>query len=164
MALMIGEKVVSNKKSSYRRFHWWTQGFGLVCGLLGFSAIYVNKDRMGKDHITSWHSITGLATLALCIVVGGFGFFVKVLLPKGDRFARFRGQIRSLFWLHRLVGFITALTMLLCVGLAFDSLWAQAVMPISLRYSSMGLLIATACIGIYAKLERFLVAGIIKSE
>ncbi|CAN0587491.1 unnamed protein product, partial [Ectocarpus sp. 12 AP-2014] len=39
----------------------------LASMLGGLYAIYTNKDRMGKNHWTSWHSWAGVLALALWV-------------------------------------------------------------------------------------------------
>jgi len=52
-----------------------------VVGLAGWYAIYLNKERMGKPHLTSYHSYTGVACLGF-FVMGAVGSYFA-LHPDG---------------------------------------------------------------------------------
>ena len=48
--------------------HLWLNAFGTVCWLLGFFAIYANKNKLGKSHFSTTHGTIGMwSTLALVV-------------------------------------------------------------------------------------------------
>ena len=62
-------------RSQYMNIHVILEVMSLICFLLGFYSIYLNKDNLGKPHFTSWHGILGLIQLiAICaqVVIGTF--------------------------------------------------------------------------------------------
>jgi len=62
-------------RSQYMNIHIILEVMSLICFLLGFYSIYLNKDNLGKPHFTSWHGILGLIQLiAICaqVVIGTF--------------------------------------------------------------------------------------------
>lgn len=57
-----------------QQLHSVLSNLGLFMMLGGLYAIYANKERMGKQHWTTWHAYAGLLTLALWaanIIVAG---------------------------------------------------------------------------------------------
>lgn len=52
------------------QFHLYTQIAAIVCTAIGFVAVYVNKNLLGKHHFKSYHGICGLAVMILVFVVG----------------------------------------------------------------------------------------------
>ena len=48
--------------------HLWLNAFGTACWLLGFFAIYANKNKLGKSHFSTTHGTIGMwSTLALVV-------------------------------------------------------------------------------------------------
>uniref|UniRef100_F6QDK5 ascorbate ferrireductase (transmembrane) n=2 Tax=Ciona intestinalis TaxID=7719 RepID=F6QDK5_CIOIN len=58
------------------RIHWILQTCAVVSGILGFSAIVINKIRNNKEHFKSWHGTFGLITVIYVIVQALFGIFL----------------------------------------------------------------------------------------
>eukprot|EP00873_Tetraselmis_striata_P023085 jgi/Tetstr1/443349/TSEL_031364.t1 len=60
--------------------HGLVQGAALVLLAAGYYAIYLNKERLGKPHLTSYHSKFGLATALLTVgsALGGVLSFRKL--------------------------------------------------------------------------------------
>ncbi|XP_002124697.2 transmembrane reductase CYB561D2 [Ciona intestinalis] len=58
------------------RIHWILQTCAVVSGILGFSAIVINKIRNDKEHFKSWHGTFGLITVIYVIVQALFGIFL----------------------------------------------------------------------------------------
>lgn len=52
---------------SASQLHSALSNLAVVSMLGGMYAIYTNKENMGKDHWTSWHSWAGILAAALCV-------------------------------------------------------------------------------------------------
>ncbi|XP_076824000.1 transmembrane reductase CYB561D2-like [Clavelina lepadiformis] len=85
MCLMVEAILVFNPESSLLlkasrktkvRVHWTLQTCAVVCGLLGFVTIVLNKIQNSKEHFKSWHGMFGLITIIYCVVQAGFGVFL----------------------------------------------------------------------------------------
>jgi len=55
--------------------------YAILAGMLlvfgGFAAIYINKERLGKDHFTSWHGILGVITITYACLQSLLGAMAK---------------------------------------------------------------------------------------
>jgi len=73
---MMGSAIVTKKLGGYTntKVHGMLASLGVVMTLGGLYVIFANKVRMGKPHLTSYHSQAGIITMAGCItvmIVGG---------------------------------------------------------------------------------------------
>lgn len=73
---MMGSSAAIKKLGGYSntKMHGILSSGGLLLAFAGLYVIYVNKERMGKDHITTTHALAGIVTLAgavLPAVAGG---------------------------------------------------------------------------------------------
>lgn len=87
------------------KYHWVIQVLSAVCIHLGFSSIFYNKVRNGKDHFVSWHGKIGLAAVimtTLQAVAGSSLIYYNVgLLNPGGLTLALRKKM------HALVGALT---------------------------------------------------------
>ncbi|KAF8566476.1 hypothetical protein P879_04321 [Paragonimus westermani] len=62
------------------KWHWIVQCTASMLLILGGAAIYVNKNRSGKSHFTTWHGLCGLLTLLYVAMqlLAGFVFHWKL--------------------------------------------------------------------------------------
>jgi len=89
------------------QYHMAVSGAAVLCVLVGFYAIYANKNRSEKPHFVSWHGLGGLATVALMVgshVGGLFSFRALGLMPLLPDFLQTR--IKGI---HRFAGSVTFL-------------------------------------------------------
>lgn len=99
-------------------FHWILQGIAVTLASFGFTAIYMNKVNLGKDHFHSTHAKWGLWT---------FIFTHSVVL--GGIWAKYSFQLRSFLkpitskLIHSFFGTITFLMAMITICLAFYSKW-----------------------------------------
>lgn len=87
------------------KYHQVLMNLALACILVGFYAIYSNKERNGKPHFVSWHGLGGLATVVLAAgtFVGGlFSFRALGLMPLLPTFLQTR--IKTI---HKFAGAVT---------------------------------------------------------
>lgn len=61
-------KSLSHKQRT--QFHLYCQIAGIVCTIIGFIAIYVNKNLHGKHHFYTYHGICGLIVVIFVSLVG----------------------------------------------------------------------------------------------
>jgi len=54
-------------------YHGYSMGAGVLCSLLGFAAIYYNKELIGKPHFATTHGFYGLLSLAAFFTVNVVG-------------------------------------------------------------------------------------------
>lgn len=62
------------------KYHRLFQLAMIACTIIGFSAIYLNKESNNQPHFTSWHSLSGGIACFLVNMVG----FSQILLPRYD--------------------------------------------------------------------------------
>mgnify|MGYP001989933106 FL=1 len=89
------------------QYHMAVSGAAVLCVLVGFYAIYANKNRSEKPHFVSWHGLGGLATVALMVgshAGGVFSFRALGFMPLLPDFLQTR--IKGI---HRLAGSVTFL-------------------------------------------------------
>ena len=55
--------------------HWITMSVAVVCMVIGQLAIAINKDRQGKEHLTTWHGRLGALTVLYSIAQAFGGVF-----------------------------------------------------------------------------------------
>mmetsp|Transcript_38260 Transcript_38260/g.108170 ORF Transcript_38260/g.108170 Transcript_38260/m.108170 type:complete len:203 (+) Transcript_38260:117-725(+) len=74
---------ISERKASYWR-HMILTGLGVMLATAGGAAIYLNKEGLGKEHLTSIHGMAGAATtmVAMGISMGGSAIFFKLIPTK----------------------------------------------------------------------------------
>ncbi|XP_078595293.1 transmembrane reductase CYB561D2-like [Branchiostoma floridae x Branchiostoma japonicum] len=72
--------MINAMRKSKVRFHWILQAGAVVCAVGGLMAIYLNKERMGKDHFVSWHGLIGVTTVVFSVVQSMGG--INLLYPK----------------------------------------------------------------------------------
>lgn len=102
----------TSQKKTAASLHGLLQSLALVFSLAGFTAIYVNKDRLLKEHFITNHALFGCTTV--------FIFFFQVLfgitVAYGPRrlFQRI-GQAR-IIRIHRVAGYVS-------IALLWSTLW-----------------------------------------
>lgn len=91
----------------------------VAAALVGFAAIYANKNRHGKDHFTTWHSWAGLVALTMFAMNASGGLLSSLVIRK------------SWVWrdpLHRLSGTLAVLSGAVAAALGVSSGWGQSVL------------------------------------
>jgi len=118
--------------------HWALQAAGLTLAILGFLAIWRNKEDGGKLHFTTYHGLTGILTLAFLVLqaVGGNVANFSVALSKNISLIRPR-QVKAA---HRSAGALALAATSASVFLALFSFWFNAVTPSVLGWWSAALL------------------------
>lgn len=92
--------------------HWLLNGLGLLSILIGYAAIYYNKENNGKPHLTTYHGIIGVCTIGYTVVQFIAGHNLTIL----NRFIRKLIPYNSLAIYHATSG--TFLFVLACTSLS----------------------------------------------
>ena len=98
--------IVKYTRKTKVRYHWVFMLLGIACALLGFLAIYTNKNRRGAPHFTTWHGKVGLGTIIYAVLqcCAGTLLLYPYVLPKSLKL----GQMKAY---HATSGlFLTTLT------------------------------------------------------
>lgn len=69
--------VNATKKSTKITWHWIFQALVISLCAVGFTVVYYNKNRLGKNHFTTWHSWIGLLTIIATTIIALGGLFAK---------------------------------------------------------------------------------------
>ncbi|KAG0325023.1 hypothetical protein BGZ99_001120 [Dissophora globulifera] len=102
----------SSEKKLARTLHGLFHTLALVLSLCGFTAIYVNKDRLQKPHFHTNHALFGCTTVSLFFLQVVFG--IAVAYGPRALFA-WIGHAR-ITRIHRISGYIS-------IGLLWSTLW-----------------------------------------
>ncbi|EDQ86531.1 uncharacterized protein MONBRDRAFT_38409 [Monosiga brevicollis MX1] len=115
---------VFNGKKAYNQtvwFHFVLNALAAACILLGFVAIYTNKETKGKTHWKSWHGTIGFYTFVLIMgmTIGNISF----LFP--DQMVRAVGPktVKKIKLVHRIVGTLAYVFVMFEMFLAYYSNW-----------------------------------------
>jgi len=120
--------------------HIAAQSVGAACIAAAFVVIFVNKERFGKQHFTSWHGCFGLLGFVLACVntlmvrdTAGVGacdskFHSLATMVQGVSRRFFPGKLRRA---HNVVGCVTLAVGSLALFSGFRSAWAQRVLELS---------------------------------
>lgn len=67
---MMGSAAIIKKKGGYSntKTHGIISSLGLLTSFAGLYVIYENKERMGKEHITTTHALCGIITISLAVM------------------------------------------------------------------------------------------------
>lgn len=109
--------------------HWKLQAAGGTIILLGFLSIFINKNRWGKDHFTSWHGYFGLWT---CLLVAG--------TMCGGIIAKYAYQMRQyvapviIKSIHSAFGIGTYIFALFTLSLGLTSDWMHGHVTVGITY------------------------------
>ena len=92
--------------------HWLLNVLGAISILIGYAAIYYNKENHEKPHLTTWHSWIGVGTIGFTLVQVAAGHNLTVL----NRFIRRFIPYNTLAIYHATSG--TFLFVLACTSLS----------------------------------------------
>lgn len=100
--------------------HWILQTSALILITIAQTCIYLNKDRLGKEHYQTTHSLFGLTTYLLTVLtsIGGVG-------------AKYSFQIKKFVKpvvikiIHSFAGLLTYLLAVVTIGLGINQFWDQ---------------------------------------
>lgn len=98
--------------------HWVLQAAALVSTTLGFAAIFFNKIKLGKEHFHTLHSIFGLVTYILTVVVACGGIWTKYSFPLRKYFKPVYSKI-----IHTFMGVVVFCLGVITASLAIFSEW-----------------------------------------
>jgi cytochrome b-561 domain-containing protein 2 len=60
--------------------HWTFNTLAILCTLIGYICIYINKDQNSKQHLVSWHGIIGFITVIYTCLQWFAGHFLTLFL------------------------------------------------------------------------------------
>ncbi|KAI8599799.1 eukaryotic cytochrome b561-domain-containing protein [Dissophora ornata] len=102
----------SSQRKTSKTLHGLLHTLALILSLLGYTAIYVNKERLQKEHLRSNHGLFGCTTVLIFSLQVVFG----VAVAYGPRsLFRWIGHSR-IIRIHRISGYIS-------IGLLWLTLW-----------------------------------------
>ncbi|KAF9215827.1 hypothetical protein BGZ59_000191 [Podila verticillata] len=101
-----------SQKRLARTIHGLVQILAMIFSLLGFTAIYVNKDLLGKEHFHTNHALFGCTTVFIFFLQVLFGCFVGYA-PRSV--LQWIGQAR-IVRIHRIAGYVS-------IALLWITLW-----------------------------------------
>lgn len=118
-AILILQPVKASQKKTAAILHGYLQSLALILSLAGFTAIYVNKDRLLKEHFVTNHALFGCTTV--------FIFFFQVLFGTviaygpSSLFQQI-GQAR-IIRIHRITGYASIASLWATLWLATLTNW-----------------------------------------
>jgi len=114
-----------------------------MCAFAGLAAIYVNKERSGKDHFTTWHGLIGIITMVYSCAQSVGGALAKYYKYVGKII---KVRLADLKLYHATSGLLlyTLVTASLLLGLWSN--WAAKSVPWLLNYVCMGCISASALV------------------
>jgi cytochrome b-561 domain containing protein 2 len=101
--------------------HWILQTAALVLITVAQTCIFVNKNRLGKDHYQTTHSIFGLIT-----------YLLTVLSTLGGVFTKYSFQLRQIIkpllvkTLHSFSGLLTYVLAVITICLGINQSWRES--------------------------------------
>ena len=101
--------------------HWILQTSALILITVAQTCIFLNKNRLGKDHYQSVHSLFGLTT-----------YLLTVLSSIGGIFTKFSFQLRSYLKpviikiMHSFSGLLTYILAIITICIGIDQLWDES--------------------------------------
>lgn len=123
--LVIGDGALWGNKLKYGSrvtFHWVLQLIAWTLISLGFAAIYVNKNRLGKQHFHTTHAIFGLVTVigTQAVILGGVWTKYSFKL---------RGLVRPVVakLLHSILGIVVYTLAMITISLGVYTKWWEKV-------------------------------------
>ena len=115
--------------------HHCLQVFAIVSSMLGFAAIYVNKERNEKPHFTTWHGLLGVITVCAIPLAAVGGNIVKY---KGLRdIIKVKQSLAELKIMHATGGLIVFTLVMTTLMLGLYSEWYTSQVNEILWYASM---------------------------
>lgn len=102
--------------------HGFFMFIGALCSALGFSAIYVNKDKNDKPHFQTWHAWFGIATLVYATVQTIAGVFLKY-----HNKLKIPIKLKDMKLYHATSGLLAFTLMSITMYLALFSTWFSSV-------------------------------------
>ena len=135
-------------------YHWIFNIAGATFILLGFFAIYINKDNNQKDHFVSYHGLFGVTSVSYTLIQASAGFFAKYPLIVKNFI-----KARLLKLLHSISGSIAYFVGIFSLFLAFYSTWMGNNMNIYFHYfyiSVFGLIFLYIAKGVIKKVYKYL--------
>ncbi|KAL3320002.1 hypothetical protein Ciccas_001329 [Cichlidogyrus casuarinus] len=139
------------KKSAVfkNRLHWILHLGGLLCFVVGFCVIYMNKNRNQKQHFATWHASFGIFAIA-CVsfqcmfgVVTKYNTKLKLILP------HFKAKLYHATF--GVLGFL-AISLAFCLGLYsrwFQDRLAELLADSAGQYLASYLLLVVTCSLVY---------------
>ncbi|CAF0796281.1 unnamed protein product [Brachionus calyciflorus] len=110
--------------------HWIFNTLGLFSILLGYAAIYYNKEERGKPHLKTWHGILGIATIVYTIVQFVAGHNLTIF----NSFVRKFVSYQSLSMYHATSGTFLYVLACLSISLGIYSNWFSESTPFYVWY------------------------------
>ncbi|XP_035829158.1 cytochrome b561 domain-containing protein 2 [Aplysia californica] len=123
--------------------HSYVIGVGVTCAFAGVAAIYVNKDRAGKDHFTTWHGLIGIITMAYCCAQSCGGALAKYYKYVGGFI---KVKLADLKLYHATSGLFAYTLVTASFVLGLQSNWAVNNIHWLLWYVCMGCVAASALV------------------
>jgi cytochrome b-561 domain-containing protein 2 len=62
--------------------HWILNTLAVICILIAYICIYVNKEQNSKPHLVSWHGIFGLIAIVYACIQWFAGHFLTLLVER----------------------------------------------------------------------------------
>lgn len=145
---------IPTRELSYKSrvfLHWILQIVSTCAITASFAIIILNKIRLGKNHFTSNHGITGLTTVILAGISVGFGVLAKYSF-------RFRHYLRpvNMKMIHSAIAICCYVLALTTISLGLLSPWFLENVTYSWIYGLIGVVIF---IGQYTLMKPFLGLG-----
>lgn len=139
--LVMTEKNILTRKLNYKQrvmAHWVLQVFALILISMAYAAIHINKERRGKKHYQTTHSLFGLATYLLTLFVTFTGFFTKYCF-------RLRNIMRPtiITIIHRYVGVAAYILAMLTIFLEVKRKWLNTNNNNNLNLAVMSAFVST---------------------
>lgn len=115
--------------------HHCLQVFAIVSSILGFTAIYINKNRYDKPHFTTWHGLLGIITVCSIPMAAIGGNMIKY---KGLRDAlKVRQSLGDLKIMHATGGLMVFTLVMTTMMLGLYSDWYTSQVNDIIWYASL---------------------------
>ncbi|KAF9199675.1 hypothetical protein BGZ49_010176 [Haplosporangium sp. Z 27] len=111
----------ASDRATARTVHGYLQSLALIFALAGFTAIYVNKDLLNKEHFHSNHALFGCTAVFIFFFQVLFGVAVAYLPRSTFNLIGYGRIIR----IHRVAGYISIATLWITLWLAVLTNWMQ---------------------------------------
>lgn len=124
--------------------HWVLQAAALTLITLGFTAIFVNKVKLEKEHFHTLHAIFGLVTYILTVIVASGGIWTKYSFQLRQYLKPVYAKIN-----HTLMGVVVFCLGVITISLAVYSQWFLKVSTKDMQMPLVSTLIVCASYVIY---------------
>ena len=121
--------------------HWICNTLGLISILVGYAAIYYNKEEHDRPHLTSWHAYVGIATIIYTCIQFFAGHNLTLLNFIAKKFVNYQ----SLALYHATSGTFLYVLACLSISLGIYSNWFSNETPFYIWYFCFAL---TAMLGL----------------